>query len=235
MNSKKNNQTGKAYPYYVFFDVDETLINVKSMFDFLKYFFQSEAGKISTLGTWKYFLFFYKLKILSKLGVDRSRINKLYYLAYKNKSWDHIKNCGSVWFQEKIDSKGFLKDTVIRELKEHKKNGAGIVLVSGSFSACLDPLKDYLEADYCLCTKLEIIDDICTGYVIQPQTIGKGKVEAIRLFLKQCGFSDLQSCFAYGDHISDVPMMEIVGNPVVVINTKEFEMYAKSRGWRMLS
>ena len=224
------------FPYYAFFDVDETLINTKSMFDFMKYFFSKECNRFSLqLGTYKYFYYRYKLKFLSKIGFSRLLINKLYYLAYKNRNIKITKNLGEMWFQEKMHTKGFFNHKIINELEEHKRNGAGIVLVSGSFDACLSPLKKYLKADYCLCVNLETSNGKYTGKVIQPQTIGEGKAKAIKSFLTEQKFTNLQGCYAYGDHLSDIPMMKLVGNPIAVVNNESLKNYAIKHGWRTIS
>ena len=42
-------------------------------------------------------------------------------------------------------------------------------------------------------------------------------------------------CFGYGDHISDLPMLNFVGNPVVVAGDNELTTIAQKQGWEILS
>ena len=45
---------------------------------------------------------------------------------------------------------------------------------------------------------------------------------------------DLEGSFAYSDSITDLPMLEAVGNPVVVNPEKELRAVAEEREWPML-
>jgi len=45
---------------------------------------------------------------------------------------------------------------------------------------------------------------------------------------------DLSQSFAYGDSISDVPLLELVGNPVAVYPDSQLWDHASQRGWRIL-
>ncbi|MBA3610362.1 MAG: HAD-IB family hydrolase, partial [Rubrobacter sp.] len=44
---------------------------------------------------------------------------------------------------------------------------------------------------------------------------------------------DLSRSYAYADAISDLPMLEAVGNPVAVNPDRRLEASAKERGWRI--
>ena len=75
--------------------------------------------------------------------------------------------------------------------------------------------------------------DRYTGKIIPPQTIGSGKAEAMRLFMEDKS-SQLAECYAYGDDISDVPMLEIVGYPNAVTGGRGLEPYAREHGWNII-
>lgn len=222
------------FDYIVFFDVDETIINVKSMFSFLQFFYQQEKQS-KLLGNIKYYVAYYRLKAFAKLGKSREFINSEYYKLYRGKKSAIIKSYGEKWLLEKsMANNQFYHQQVLDELHWHKSNKACIVLVSGSFEACLNPIVDHVGADYILATTLEVNDGIYTGKILPPQTIGHGKVEAIKLFLDKIGFYDVDKCYAYADHISDLQMLTLVGNPVVVANCKKLEVIANAKGWRIL-
>jgi phosphoserine phosphatase len=44
---------------------------------------------------------------------------------------------------------------------------------------------------------------------------------------------DLSRSYAYADSISDLPMLEAVGNPVVVNPDSRLQKAAKERGWQI--
>ncbi|MBV9576542.1 MAG: HAD-IB family hydrolase [Gammaproteobacteria bacterium] len=118
---------------------------------------------------------------------------------------------------------------------QHQLNGADIVLVSGSFFACLSSFAEKFNIKHVLATILEEKNNKLTGEILAPQTIGEGKAQAVRLFLANQNFTHYQHCYAYGDHMSDVPMLSLVGHPYVVGGDKEIVDYAKSKGWKIIN
>ena len=140
---------------------------------------------------------------------------------------------GSDWFAEVFNEK-YINHHIINEIIFHKKNGAAIVLVSGSMNSCLDPIASLVYASHVLCTKQEVVNGIITGEILHPQTIGDGKAVAMEDFCRSLNNIDLTLCFAYGDHISDIPMLEKVGYPCVVKGDSLLEKIALERGWKTL-
>ena len=65
------------------------------------------------------------------------------------------------------------------------------------------------------------------------KTIGPGKAEAIAKFLQLNG-ADAAACWAIGDDLSDLPMLELVGNPVAVGCGTPLANLANKRGWTIL-
>ena len=45
---------------------------------------------------------------------------------------------------------------------------------------------------------------------------------------------DLEASWAYSDSVSDLPMLELVGNPVAVNPDAELAAIARERGWRTM-
>jgi phosphoserine phosphatase len=45
---------------------------------------------------------------------------------------------------------------------------------------------------------------------------------------------DLSHSFSYGDGIFDVPVLELVGNPVAVYPDSQLRDYASQRGWQII-
>jgi phosphoserine phosphatase len=64
--------------------------------------------------------------------------------------------------------------------------------------------------------------------------IGQGKAEAVRDFLATHG-ARAEECFAYGDHITDLSMLEAVGHPVAVIGDPKLAQHAQQRRWETLT
>lgn len=219
--------------YYVFFDVDETIISIKSMFDFLKFYY---CHGHRFMGQIKYFLTHAFIKSLVMRGKPREYINAFYYRLYKGKRELLVKECGSEWFRFCLENKKqFFNKRVLQELFNHKAQGARIVLVSGSFKACLEPIARYVGADIILASDLEVIDGVYSGKLTHAPVIGHGKAIAIQSLLRKEDYNSWQKCFAYGDHISDLPMLNLVGNPVAVQGDLELEKLAKANNWEVIT
>lgn len=215
----------------VFSDVDETLIRVKSMFRFLEFYLRSRGEPPAT-----YDRLAGELRNAALRGAPRGEINRRYYRLYRGEEAKHLSHAGRRWFttewQERAD--GLYVPEVEEALAAHQKAGQPVVLVSGSFFACLDPIAEDIRADQVLGTRPVVRRGELTGEVLVPM-IGATKGRAVRIAAALRGF-DLARSSAYGDHISDVPMLEAVGRPVAVGDDEELTAHARRSGWsRMLT
>ncbi|MFD4376442.1 HAD family hydrolase [Streptomyces sp. NPDC058486] len=205
-------------PYTVFSDVDETLISVKSMFDFLQYQLVRRHGQA---GEEEYERIMATVRRRSAEHVPREEINRFYYGHYAGESVAAIAALADDWFAERTTTtRGFWIEPTLQALRDHRAAGASVVLVSGSFPPLLEPVAREVGADTVLCTRPLIADGRYTGEVTTP-VIGDGKRDAVRDLLASRPGVDPADCYAYGDHLSDLPMLELVGHPVAVGDDEE--------------
>ncbi|CAH0529998.1 HAD family hydrolase [Vibrio hippocampi] len=210
-----------------FFDVDETLIHTKSMFDFYEFW----CKKIGQGDLFKRYNA--KLNTDRAAGVVREQLNREYYQQFEGQRYQTLESVGQEWFQSCCDDSFFLERSVTA-LKEHQRAGHQVVFVSGSMCPILEPIAQFLNVEHILCTSL-ILDQegMLTGQIGKPQTIGKGKKVAMSDFC-QTHHIDLNHCYAYGDDISDVDMLEATGNPICVGENPHLLRHAKQHGWKTL-
>lgn len=218
------------FRYCAFFDVDETLINTKSMFSFLKFFCVEKYKYFPVFGYFKYFKLKFRIFFHKKTRKNREFLNRYYYQFYKGTKEEVMRDISKKWFLRALENEQFFNPSVLKELKRHQKNQAEIVFVSGSFAHCLEPIAEYLGVLRILATNLEIVENTLTGNILGEPVIGEGKVEAIKKYLNSENIQ-LQNCYAYGDHVSDLPMLNLVGNPAVISRSKDVVSYAKKNGW----
>ncbi|MET9734941.1 HAD-IB family hydrolase [Streptomyces sp. NPDC006458] len=213
----------------VFSDVDETLIRVKSMFKFLE-FYLAERGEPA--GT--YDRLTGELRAQALRGAPRNEINRRYYRLYRGEGAERLAAAGRRWFADAWERtpNGLFVTEVEQELTRHRKAGLPLVLLSGSFFACLDPIAADIRADQALGTRPVVRRGELTGEVLVPM-IGATKGRAVRVSSAVRGF-DLTGSFAYGDHGSDIPMLEAVGHPVVVGDDEELVGHGRQHGWGRL-
>lgn len=221
--------------YYAFFDVDGTLMAGAPMKGFIKYFYNEQYYRWKLIGSLKYKLFVLKSIFSTLMGRNREYLNKQYYRNFRNQDVRWVKLLGENWYMQNAykKSNAFLSH-VVSLLIDHQKLGGEVVLVSGSFSALLEPFAKEFNINHVLSTKMKIDANAYTGDIDLPPVIGEGKAIAIRKFLAKEGFDNYQACYAYGDHQSDIPMLSLVGNPCVIAGNKELEVYAKKHNWNVL-
>ncbi|MFJ8209818.1 HAD family hydrolase [Streptomyces sp. NPDC096033] len=205
-------------PYLVFSDVDETLITVKSMFDFLRYQLVRRQG---AAGEEEYERIMTVVHRRVADGTPRADINRFYYGHYSGESVETVGRLAEDWFAERTASgRGFYIESTREALTAHRARGAAVVLVSGSFPPLLEPIAREVGADAVLCTRPLVADGRYTGEVGTP-VIGAGRRAAVLGKLESRPDVDPHDCWAYGDHVSDLAMLELVGHPVAVGEDEE--------------
>lgn len=115
-------------------------------------------------------------------------------------------------------------------LDMHSEAGRDVWIVSASPVEIVSELAGALDLTGGLGTVSEIVDGTYTGRLDGPFCYGEGKAEAIRKVVAERGY-DLTSCYAYSDSASDLPMMQLVGNPVAVNPDRPMMAVAHRRGW----
>lgn len=117
-----------------------------------------------------------------------------------------------------------------RLVEQHRHAGRATYIVSASPVELVEPLATALGMTAGIGTRGEIVDGVYTGRLTGPFCYGPGKVDAIEELARWEGL-DLTQCWAYSDSMSDLPMLEAVGHPVVVNPDQRLERIAGSRGW----
>lgn len=210
-----------------FFDVDDTIISVKSMLSFQDYWYQHYPDPALEQR--------YRSD-LANVEKDKAcwlTLNQKYYSHFSDREVRKVVSLARQWYLEQINTGHFYHANIVNVLRQHQNLGHTCVFVSGSFPALLIPIAEELNVAHILATQLEEEQGVFTGRVIPPQTIGEGKVTAIKGFLEKQAIA-AQNCYAYGDDISDLPMLSHVGNPCVIAGGRNLEAQAKILGWPVL-
>ncbi len=163
-------------------------------------------------------------------SISRTRFNQVFYRNYRGKNAAEIKALSTKIFEAYIRPKIFSE--AVSQIQEHKEQGAAVVLVTGSLDFIVQPIADYLDVDSVLAPQLREEDGQFTGELTTAPLIGDEKAKAMRNYADQHEIS-LEESYAYGDSQSDLPMLECVGNPVVVNPTKSLRQKAAASGWEM--
>ena len=211
-----------------FFDVDGTLL--KSTIVHYYIWMRSAKAPFPLKQLW---LLGFLPKIVYYLILDnisRTRFNEVFYHNYRGKNVAEIKALSTEMFERYLRPKIFSE--AVLEIQEHKKQGTAVVLVTGSLDFIIQPIADYLAVDAVLAPQLREQDGQFTGELTTVPLIGEEKAKAMRNYADQHEMS-LEESYAYGDSRSDLPMLECVGNPVVVNPGKALREKALKSGWAM--
>jgi HAD superfamily hydrolase (TIGR01490 family) len=116
-------------------------------------------------------------------------------------------------------------------LAAHRAAGDRLVLLTSSSNYVSKQVCTDLALDEYLCSRFEVdADGRYTGRLIEPLCYGRGKVELASRCAVTHGVA-LQACAFYTDSISDLPMLEAVGEPVAVHPDPRLRRIAARRGW----
>jgi HAD superfamily hydrolase (TIGR01490 family) len=143
-------------------------------------------------------------------------------------------------FQKGADNfyKSYLKPhlapRILSRVRFHKKEGHLLILISGSVRYLLEPVVRDLGFDRLLCTDLEVDKNgLMTGKPAGLVCVSHNK-KRLTLNLAQKLELDLTRSYAYGNHHSDLPLLEAVGNPYAVQPNSILERTARQRSWPIL-
>ncbi|HWS79635.1 MAG TPA: HAD-IB family hydrolase [Rubrobacter sp.] len=208
------------------FDVDGTIVgsNVVSYFAWLR---MRELPAILR----PLWLAGFLTKVPYYWGLDklsRAHFNRAFYKNYAGWKPSRASYLGRESFA------GFTLDRIfpdaLQQLRDHKAAGHRVVLLSGALDFLLEPMKDL--ADDVLCSTLAQENGAYTGELTGAPVAGEARARMLASFARRRGL-DLSRSYAYADSISDLPMLEAVGNPVAVNPDRRLGTAAKARGWKV--
>jgi HAD superfamily hydrolase (TIGR01490 family) len=115
-------------------------------------------------------------------------------------------------------------------VREHLKAGHVVAIATSAVRQVAEPLARELAIPHLICSELEVRDGELTGSFNPPLCYREGKLERAKAFLRSVGATLEQAAF-YTDSITDLPLLEAVGQPVVVNPDARLRRAARRRGW----
>lgn len=212
-----------------FFDLDKTVIAKASMVAFggtLR-----RAGMINrrlmARAAWSGLVFHY-------LGADDARMRRFRESALRvTKGWERetIATLVRDTLTDVIDPIVYAE--ALELIREHRRDGRLVFLVSASPEEIVAPLGAYLGVDRAIASRA-LLDDLgrYTGEV-EFYAYGPYKAEAVREVADELDI-DLGASFAYSDSVTDLPLLRSVGNPVAVNPDRDLARVAQAEGWPVL-
>jgi HAD superfamily hydrolase (TIGR01490 family) len=211
-----------------FFDLDKTVIARASMVAFGKPLYR--AGLLSR---WLLLRALYGQLVYLYLGASEDRMARMRESALRvTTGWErqHIRALVRETMDEVIDP--IVYDEALDLIAEHQARGRRVFIISASPEEIVVPLSEYLGADEAIATRPRT--DAQGRYTgeIEFYSYGPFKAEAMQRVAERDGL-DLDACWAYSDSATDIPMLEVVGHPVVVNPDRALAEYAAEQGWEV--
>lgn len=211
-----------------FFDLDKTIIAKSSTLAFTRPMFK--AG------------------LLSGSTLAKAAIAQAYYQAFgadhaqMERAKEELSSLTAGWSRSEVES--VIEETVdqvisplvyaeaLAIMDEHKRAGRRVIVVSASPEEIVRPLCRYLGIEDVIATRSEVDSEGLYTGEIEVYAYSEGKARAMLDMAGSEGI-DLEQSYAYSDSITDLPMLEAVGHPIVVNPDTELSAIAADRDWEI--
>lgn len=211
-----------------FFDLDRTLLPVNSAWLWMRYELRHgflSYGQVAYASCW---LTAYHLGVASLDDALRRAI-----ATYGGSSSRELLRRTTHFFESELT--GRYRPGGLQALANHRARGDQVVLLTTSSTYLSGLVSAELDLDGYLCNRFhEDGDGILTGHAAEPLCYGQGKVAAAARYAaaRNVGLID---CTFYTDSLSDLPMLDAVGQPVAVDPDPRLRRLARRRGWPSVS
>jgi HAD superfamily hydrolase (TIGR01490 family) len=206
-----------------FFDLDGTLLaaNTANLWAAR----ERRHGRLALAGLARvaFYMACYRLGVLDIEAALRSALAGL-----RGVQEEHIRAESRVWWAE--DVRHHVAPGARPVLEAHRARGDLLVLLTSSSRYASEQAREEFGLDEVLFQQYEVRDGCFTGEPLQPFCYGPGKVHVAEAFAREAGIDLSRSAF-YSDSATDVPMLERVGQPVVVNPEARLRRIARTRGW----
>ncbi|MGC9386093.1 MAG: HAD family hydrolase [Hydrogenovibrio sp.] len=117
---------------------------------------------------------------------------------------------------------------------EHRAKGDTLLIITATNSFVTRPIGQLYGIDHLIGTDPEIVANRFTGEVAGEPSFQQGKVSRLHEWLI-CHHHTLDGSSFYSDSRNDIPLLDIVENPVAVDCDATLRAYATERRWPIIS
>jgi HAD superfamily hydrolase (TIGR01490 family) len=160
---------------------------------------------------------------------SRAVFNRRFYREYRGLPVADLKEQAQEALSELILPR--VRHGAVRRIREHRARGDRVVFVTGALDFLVEPLRHL--ADELVAARLVEQRGAFTGELVEPPLSADGRASLAARVAAEHGV-ELSACHAYGDSVSDLPMLEAVGHPYAVNPDFRLAREARRRRWPML-
>jgi HAD superfamily hydrolase (TIGR01490 family) len=211
-----------------FFDLDKTIISRSSSLALSRPLYRAGMVSRGQLLRGAYAQLVYLL-----VGADENKMERLKEgMLALTKGWDRsqVERLVQDVLLDVIDPYVYQEALDLMDL--HRSEGRRIYIVSSSPEEIVRPLARHFGVSGVIATRAEVGDDGRYTGELEFYAYGEQKAEAIKRLASRVGI-DLSMSYAYSDSMTDLPMLQEVGEPVAVNPDKDLRKLAEERGWQI--
>ena len=216
-----------------FFDLDGTVVSTSTAVLYVKYLRRAPKGSTPfdrmPLSALLKTLWYQVLYNANRIDIERVAAQSVAPLA-GHRERRMIELCRR-WFDERVAR--FIRPEMPSLVSAHQTAGHEVCMLTASTPYVTVPLCERLGIEHWLASRLEVAEGVFTGDFVRPLCFGEGKIHWARRWADARGI-DLARSFFYTDSITDLPMCEAVGTPVLVNPDRRLRREGLRRGWKIL-
>ena len=122
----------------------------------------------------------------------------------------------------------------LKLIHDHHEKGHVILLASATNELIVKPIAQRLNIHNVICTKVEFINNQCSGEFIPPSALSTGKLKLVESWMKAHRYNNFSRVTFYSDSINDLPLLEAVEFPKPVNPDLKLEAISNEKGWDVI-
>ena len=216
---------GQAVPRLALFDIDGTLVREPST---EKRFtlWMLLRGRIGLIRLLAYAV--YSLRYLPPYGLKVFAMNKA---LWWRRTPESVRSLACEWAGQHLRKS--LYPPCVDRLQRHRERGDIVVLLSGTPDFLAEAVAEQLDVPTVLATRCAARNGRFSLAPPEVHRVGEEKLSAARDLCLSLGAS-LANASAYGNAITDLPLLAACGEPVAVNPDRELAAEANRRGWEII-
>ena len=176
---------------------------------------------------------FYRQYLAGTLDIDA-------YVAFSTQAWRQRPLA-----EQQAASRRFIAELIRPQmqpvafdlLQRHRDAGDLIAIVTATNEFVTRPIAEAFGVEHLLAVELQRdAAGAATGRVAGVPSFREGKITRVHQWLASLGhtLAGFEHCVFYSDSTNDLPLLEIVSEPVATNPSPALEAIARERGWRIL-
>ena len=214
-------------PDLAIFDLDNTILNGDSDYSMINYLVDinllDEAAKLQN----DEFIQDYQQGHL-----DFEKYTHFALKPYIGKTQDEIDEIISPFVETIIEP--MINIFALKLIHDHHDKGHTILLASATNELIVKPIAQRLNIHNVIGTKVEFINNQCSGEFIPPSALSTGKLKLVESWMKAHQYNNFSRVTFYSDSINDLPLLEAVEFPKPVNPDVKLEAISNERGWDVI-